>query len=449
MVITRWGRYEWEAFKPMANLSFDTCLSHCRFDALPEGLEYKYRAFLPSGQGELVPRDFLNNLYKRYAVSSHVQQLINEGLEAIEQDSVLHAFTEFLVADISTVRERCDETFYTNLSPACLGKLADRYSFLLLLACLAPSLARLQQRGIPETWYRDIPYQFLKPQLEKLEQAQDFTVSDFPWMMNFYTGSIFLFDRFYCIPHRFGDALTAYRSRESGRVIALRHGGDRFRRDGQLDGVNGIFDTVGAFDAGWEEDEVRVRAHRINPAGCVEAQPTTLDKQLWEKVLGQGDILLALHIPSGPGYTPERVKSSMTMALDFYSAYYPELSIRGFWSESWLYDPRLSLILDEATSNIVQVQRQLYNYPISAGDAMIHLEVFGDRKADPLTFEPKTSLQRAAASYMRDSGSFHTTSMFVLKEEVERIGDMPYLQAEDITRFKEVASLTFREGASR
>lgn len=433
----------------MTNLDFNSCLMHCRFDALPEGLERKYSLYHPSGQEHLVPRDFLNGIYERYGVSPDVQQLIMESIEVIEQDRVLREFTDFLVEDMCTVRERCDETFYTNLTPACLGEQSDRYAFVLLLACLAPSIARLQQRGIPETWYREIPYQFLKTQLEKLERDRDFRVSDFPWMMNFYTCSIFLFDRFYCIPHRFEDALAAYRSKATGQVIALRHGGERFRRDGQLDGVNGIFDEEGAFDAGWEEDEEQVRAHRINPAGFVEARLTSLDKQEWETVLEQGDILLALHIPSGPGYTPERVKSSMTMALEFYATYYPELPVRGFWSESWLYDPRLSLILDEATSNIVQVQRQFYNYPISAGDAMLHLELFGDRQADPLAFDPKTSLQRAAVSYIRDGGAFHTTSMFVLKEEVERIGDMPFIVSEDIARFKEAASITFRAGASR
>ncbi|MFS0726527.1 acyltransferase domain-containing protein [Paenibacillus sp. 1P07SE] len=430
----------------MTNLDFETCVAHCRFDSLPDGLEPKYNAYQPSQREHLISPSFLAAVYERYEVSPAVQRLIAEAICAIEQDGVLRVFTDFLIWDMCTVRERCEETFYTHLTPACLGEYADRYSFLVLLACIEPSITRLQRRGIPEAFYSEIPYQFLKPQLDKLERAQDFAVSDFPWMMNFYTCAIFLFDRFYFIPHRFEDTLTVYRSRETGRAIALRHAGERFRRDGQFDGVNGISDETGAFVSSWDEDAEQITAHRINPAGLVEAWPSTLAKREWMPALQQGDILLALHIPSGPGYTPERVKRSMTMALDFYASYYPELPVRGFWSESWLYDPRLSLILDEANSNIVQVQRQFYNYPIGAGDAMLRLEVFGDRQADAMAARPKTSLQKAAVAYMQDGGSFHTTSMFVLKEEVERIGEMPYLVPEDIAGFRAAAGIRFKEG---
>ena len=73
----------------------------------------------------------------------------------------------------------------------------------------------------------------------------------------------------------------------------------------------------------------------------------------------------------------------MEMAAAFYDQYFPELPIKGFWSSSWLYDTRLSLILDHERSNIVLVQRQFYNYPTMEGDGMLRYEAFGDRKADP------------------------------------------------------------------
>jgi hypothetical protein len=148
--------------------------------------------------------------------------------------------------------------------------------------------------------------------------------------------------------------------------------------------------------------------------------------------------MLALHIPSGPGYTPERIKSSMAMAIAFYERYFPELSIRGFWSESWLYDSRLSLILDPEKSNIVKVQRQFYNYPIREGDGMLRQEVFGDRNAEPSSSSrQETSLQKAVVNYMKSGARFNTMSMVVLKEEVDRIGDMPYISTSDIEKFRE------------
>lgn len=66
----------------------------------------------------------------------------------------------------------------------------------------------------------------------------------------------------------------------------------------------------------------------------------------------------------------------MNLALRFFFDYYPELCISGFQSDSWLFDTRLSLLLDENT-NIVKMQRQFYNYPINKGDGMIINELFG------------------------------------------------------------------------
>ena len=418
-------------------IDFGACLAHCDFDYVPEGLARKYRDYVQDDSAVLISREFLSALYARYQVPERTQRMIEEGIEAIEQDSVLFAFTKFLVADMSTARNRCDDDFYTNMSPGCLGVLRDRYSFLLLLACVPPSLRMLEARGVPGAYYEEIPHQFLKGQLEQIAERDDFSVHDFSWKMNFYTCAIFLLDRFSFIPHRFGDPFTMYRHRTTQAVTALRHAGGSFRRDGQQDGINGVFDADGAFHSIWREDEDAVTANRINPLGFVEREPIALAKREWEPVLQPGDFMLALHVPSGPGYTPERLKSSMTMAVAFYERYFPELDIKGFWSESWLYDSRLSLVLDAEKSNIVRVQRQMYTYPVQEGDGMLRLEVFGDRSADPIGARQETSLQKAIAEYMSTGARFNTLGMVVLKKDVGRIGEMPYIRAMDFAKFEQ------------
>ena len=67
----------------------------------------------------------------------------------------------------------------------------------------------------------------------------------------------------------------------------------------------------------------------------------------------------------------------MAMAIEFYDRYFPEMPIRGFWSSSWLYDTRLSLVLDNEKSNIVHVQRQFYNYPTDEGTACCVMKCLG------------------------------------------------------------------------
>lgn len=410
----------------------------CEFDYLPDGLEAKYDRYLPDGEPYLIPRGFLNGIFERYQTPEETRQWIEQGILAIEEDAVLFHFTKFLVEDLCSARNRCDEAHYTNMTPACMKKYGELYSFLLLLACVVPSMKMLEKRSVPLTYYEDIPHQPLKLQMEKLALQGDAKVHDFPWVMNFYTCSIFLLDRFYFIPYRFEDSFTMFRHRDTQEVLALRHPGEDFRSDGQRNGINDVYDSQGSFTSEWQENAEFIIANRINPMGFVERETTPILKKDWDTVLQKGDTLLALHIPSGPGYTPDRLRNSMAMAIEFYDRYFPELPIRGFWSSSWLYDTRLSLVLDNEKSNIVHVQRQFYNYPTDEGDGMLRYEVFGDRNADPTlnTGEYTTSLQRAAAEYMRTGARFNTLSMIVLKEDISRIGSMPYITDADIELFR-------------
>lgn len=418
--------------------NYGECLAHCGFDYLPGGLEQFYEVFPAQSQKYLVEREFLHNCFECFQVDSDSIEQLLEAVVAVEEDPVLFHFTKFLVWDMCSERNRFDGGNYRNMTPKCMKVQRELYSFVLLLACVKPSIEKLQKLGVPEEAYKEIPLYPMKGQFEKLARG-DKKVSDFPWDRNFYTCSIFLLDRFFFIPYRFGDPLTMFRNKETKRVKGLRHEGEEFRRDGQINGVNGVFDKEGAYFTNWKETKEAVTANPVNPMGFVESEEITLSKSQWEEVLGTGDNLLAVHVPSGEGYNPIRLHNSLTMALAFFDRYFPELHIKGFWSESWLYDPRLSLILKEESSNIIKVQRQMYLYPMKEGDGMLRYEVFGDWKAEPEKIEPKTSLQKAAAAYISTGGRFHTTAMLILREEAGCLEGYPYITQEDVDYFNKIA----------
>lgn len=418
--------------------TYEECVNYCGFDNLPEGLEAYYNLYVADASSHLIEIDFLKQLFERFQIPEQKQKQLKNALKAVENDELLFHLTKFLVWDMCSARNRCDVDNYNNLTPECMGIDKDFYSFILLLACVNPSIKQMEQRGIPKKYYDNIINQPMKDQFKKLIENGDVTVRDFPWDMNFYTCSIFLLDRFFFIPYRFEDNFTMYRNPITNKVVALRHGQEEFRRDGQYNGINQVYDEEGKFQSIWKEEDTQITANPINPMGYVERNTITILKKEWEVALEQGDILLALHVPSGPGYNPERLKSSMTMALEFYEKYFPEIPIKGFWSESWLYDSRLSLILDAHKSNIIKVQRQFYLYPIEEGDAMFRYEAFGDWKADPLKANPTTSLQKASIEYMKTGARFNTLSMIVLKDEVDVVGDMPYITDDDIAHFHEL-----------
>ena len=391
---------------------------------IPEAME-EHVADLEAEGTELLPRETLLRVLAENRVPPEKQQPLLEALDAANAVPELVELARVMAKDAVRGLVRCHAVEFYQPRPECLtGFAREAYAFLYTQLCVLEGRKALRERGIPEEYDADIPERMTRKQLKKYVETGDISFDDYPWDMNFYCCQIFFLDRFYFIPYRWGDTPVAWRNRETGKVTALWRPGDRFRRDGQFDGVNGITDPE-AFTTVYEETEDAVRGNRVLPEGRVSPEIVTLDKKTWRRALGEDDFLLALHIPGGEGYTPERVKSSCEKALAFYDRYYPEYKYVGFWSESWLYDPGLREIV-KPDRNIVRVQKQFYCYPTEEGDRMIRLEVLGDEDADYRKLTPRNSLERGMFAVWDRGDRFHTTGMFLLREEVPQIGKNPY-----------------------
>ena len=406
----------------MANLTFLECLKLTGIE-LNEELEQFYLEFCENPDTQpLVERKYLDYLAVRFELPEEIRSRMHEALDEIESDEVLHWFSKFLVRDMCAARHRCDLDDYNAMTPTCM-KNADLYSFLLLIACVPRSIKRLEDLGVPSYFYRDIPYNPMKRQFDKLKKTGVGTVSDFPWDMNFYTCSIFFLDRFYFIPYRLDENIRVYRNRENGQVLTFYAEEMKVRQDGQMDGVNDITDDK-AYTITFSDADGKIVGTPVSPVGLFETEKVELNAQEWELVLQQGDILLGTHIPGGPGYEPARLKSSIQWAGDFFDRYFPEIPVKGFGSESWLYDPHLRLLLKE-DSKIVRMQDQMYVYPIESGAEMMYTELFGGNE-EPTEADCHSSLQRKALDRVRSGGQFTACSMFVLREDVNRVGSMVY-----------------------
>ncbi|MBE5799072.1 MAG: hypothetical protein E7321_03880 [Clostridiales bacterium] len=394
----------------------------------PQGLE-RYVKDLEAEASELLPAEVLQSVLDANGVPQEKQAPLFDALHQINAIPELVELAHIMAKDAVRALNRCTAIEFFQPKPDCLtGFAREAFAFLYTQLCVLEGRKALRLRGVPEQYDADIPERMTRKQLGKYVKTGDISFDDYPWDMNFYCCAIFLFDRFYFIPYRWGDTPAAWRNSGTGEVIAMWKGGERVRRDGQLDGVNGVHD-VQAFATVYEEDAQNVYANPVLPEGVIAREPVRLAKGEWTQILDEGDYLLALHIPGGEGYTPERVKSSCELALAFYAQYYPELPIKGFWSESWLYDPGLKALLP-ADSRIIRVQRQFYCYPTPEGEEMIGLEVFGDRHVNPDTAKPETSLQRALIAAWKEGKHFHTTGMFLLSKDVPNVGHDPYWKEE-------------------
>ena len=97
--------------------------------------------------------------------------------------------------------------------------------------------------------------------------------------MNFYCCQIFFLDRFYFIPYRWGGSPEAWRNSETGEVVALWHAGTKVRKDGQIDGVNGVKDPE-AFTTEFMETADAVWSNRVLPEGLISSEIVMLDKKM-------------------------------------------------------------------------------------------------------------------------------------------------------------------------
>lgn len=390
----------------------------------PEGLE-KYIADLESDEKELLPRERLQYVLDLNHVPDDKQERILVALDEANAVPELVELAHIMAQDAvrSLIRNTANE--FIQPKPVCLDGFAkDAFGFLFSQMLVLEGRKQLRKRGIPEKYDLDIPERMTRRAMGKYVATGDINFDDFPWDVNFFCCDIFLLDRFYFIPYMWQDTPEAWRNTETGEVRALWKGGEQMRRDGQLNGVNGVTDPE-AFTTVYEETEDTVTGNYVDPEGYILNQVLTLDKKKWKKVLREGDYLIALHIPGGEGYTPERVQRSCRMALDFFDKYYPEYHYIGFWSESWLYDPGLAKLLGPER-NISRVQRQFYCYPTMEGNTMARSEVLHDPKADHHDIKPKTTLEKRMFAAWDRGELFHTTGMFLLREEVNQVGGDPY-----------------------
>lgn len=403
----------------MESYDFKECLNQLGINSLSPDLELFYQKWQqwPDTRHSFIRRSFITEMADEYKLPKAQENRLYEAVDEIEKNDMLLFFSNFLTNDMCHARHRCDLDDYRSMEPKKAMKNWDLYSFLVLMACIEPSKERLANKGIPEEYYKNIPHVPLSKQMKKLGETGNGCVEDFPWDMNFYTHSIFLLDRFYFIPFRFYEDMVVYQRKDQKKTIAFFTKPVSIRRDGQINGVNGQTDCR-PFLTQYEEKEGYISGTPILPKGIVKNQCVTLEADQWNRVLEKGDILLGTHIPGGPGYCPERLLNSVSMAADFYQTYFNEIPIKGFGSESWLYDPHLRLLLPPE-SNICRMQDQMYLYPIESGDGQMWNELYGSTQTPPKKLN--TRLEKKAWSFMQKGGRFTPAGMFILLGDIHKI----------------------------
>ncbi|MCR4739535.1 MAG: hypothetical protein K5886_04650 [Lachnospiraceae bacterium] len=433
-----------------------------------------------TGEGHVLSDAELLKILDRYELSPEWINRLTGYLDALRSDP---AVTEYMTF-VSWIMCDARYTYYiedkTDFNLTLIGDPGRTVTFFICLSCVFYAEKDLIRRQIPASLYEDIPHRMLKRQMNKIMQSDDFFVDDLQWQANFYSLSIYLFDRFLFVPCRFDDPYTFYRrgdevvgiaddglsvdtegqiilkkeipSGSEGRTVSngeissvTEEAGDIKKADpAEADVKNGHYyggfreDRKVSFVTERRENGSEVTGYRISPCGYITDSLITLDKSEYKQILKRDDWMIGFHIPEGEGYVPARVRSSMKPAWEFFKKYYPEIPFKGFWSASWLYDGRLSLLLPD-DSNIVRVQRHLFNYSGGWNGEMLYLELYGDVDM-PLEDVPKeSSLQKKVARFLENGGRFCEPGMVYFPEELDKDHEkMIYITPEDLERQDEL-----------
>lgn len=294
-----------------------------------------------------------------------------------------------------------------------LGEAAALIPALVLLAGVPHVRALHAQRGIPEavtlatlddieTWMRHFK-----------RQTGYWGLQNMGWPTHHLSGRLFRLGRLQFMHIPFKGPLRAFTHQQTGHTVALWDSSIKIRRDGYVDGTNGIFDEQARAPeltiAGGE-----VRGYRVHPKGYVLWEPVALLLAEWEQVLGPGDPVLDLHIPEGSRMDSDACVDSLKRAVEFFPRYFPErLRAQAFVCETWFFDAQYQNILSP-NSNIVRFQREFSLYPELSNDTEPFWRIFGGMPPDLALAPRETALQRAMLDFKSGGGLLRSAGGFCL-----------------------------------
>ena len=359
----------------------------------------------------------------------HLEEIINNSAKLAANAAVVRLLWHYY-----HLIYRAENKLAPNQLPKveCLSEAeAGCCCFLLAIAAYPDAIELYQRKGYPEDVLKDT-LSDISVWIEHYKNQLGFaglTPRILGWMQGHIHGDTFRLGRLQFKPYaKFYDRVEVYRNIKSGRTIALSAPGIRYNQQGllyepEIDGCECC-----AWTSSLRESDSAVTGNPIKPDGYASAETITLNLDGWKKVLTAGDPVIDIHIPAIGAMTVEACADSVNRAADFMAKFFPELQHRAFSCESWLLDNQFEQIL-KPESNIIQFQRAGYLYPFPHKSEAVP-RIFGEN-AEQLSVDSlprKSSLQKAAATFLANGGTFRNGATFLLMEDLPW-GKNPYRSA--------------------
>ncbi len=322
-----------------------------------------------------------------------------QAAEAVQQSPELPQFLEFLHVCWQLPARHVEATF------------PPSWQMLAVVSKFPETLALHHQRGIPRT----ITHATLRDLDLRLEESQSRfgqrQFSSFLWWTNHLSGNFFQLGRLQYGLGTFGFPARVYRSRQE--IITLAEPNLPYSMEGWLS-----FHSAEGFETQWSESPSGIQGNAFRADGSVHPQAASIapDATL---VLRHDTPVLQLHIPWGGKLLRADCVESLRAARDFFSAYFPEVPVRGICTTTWLLDYELRRVLPPE-ANIVAFGKLFHLIaPQRGNDKQILERVFNASAWE--NCRAQNSLQSALLAHHQKGHQFRTTGGFLLFEEIDRL----------------------------
>ena len=282
-----------------------------------------------------------------------------------------------------------------------------------------------RKKGIPERYALDA-LQWIGGTVKIYKLAHNnipgHSLSQLYWLHHHVDGELYRIGRFEYLIHRLPEwASYVFRNSEGVLAVLAAPGYD-------LD-AKGLVTTnddvvVKSFI---EEDGPFITGIPCSPDGFVRVNETlTIDRREFKPVFAAWDIVPSIHIPGGKRMGWEEALSSMKEAREFFKRYLKR-EIPAIVCGSWILNPALERFAPNG--NMAKFRRELFCIPMNrwsneGRDGMFF--AFGRGDVDPVDIEPVNSVQKLLQEIFRAEGTLRTGAMFVLAEDLEKLGNMYY-----------------------
>lgn len=278
---------------------------------------------------------------------------------------------------------------------------------LAMIAGFPRARALHQARGIPEA----VTKATLCDLERSLEAYRDehgvWGFDNAPWLRHHLTGGLFELGRLQYQPGTMGMPYRIYRHRDDASLIALASEQVSCTSEGLPQR------EAAGFCCGLILGDHKVTGHPVlSESGRISPKPVEIQLSHYELIAEPASRLLFVHIPKGERLTVEDCDESFRLSESFFSQYFPEMDWQGYGCISWLLDPELRKCLP-VQSNILAFASRFFPLAVPNATGSQILERVLGAGADPATFEPSSSLQKAVVDHLKAGGAFRTTGGFI------------------------------------